>query len=1057
MRGKALFKRGLHAVRIDGDLAALQVGVLCELAISHLGGFLLDVGEEELFALCPHLDLRIRPDGLAVAVGAGGQIGNQGQRRGAADVDIHIFRVAAAALHFVGHELLIAVDQHAEFHAAHIVVAVDAVDADPCLEALCVEAGEVIDDFGGRMCGDALVIRDLAAILIDADLVAAQVGVLGKGTVADRLGGLLQVGQVDILIEDKVHGIDALEAARTGGRHNRLARDCLRLLHRDGHVVAGCGGGDLWDTRGRALAGGIGEDVAVEAFNGLAVDLDVHHECGVVRQRGLAVRHELFGGRVVDGLHAEQVGVGLVGRQRVLLQRLRAAACAAQAHLMLVDRDDRILGPLYVIEIPRLLQIFLGIMQSADFHNLLRVEEQAVAGIVGDGQPAGIRLVAHLLRLEEAGELFAHRAVVYADVMAPLAIPIAVGLAAAIPLHVLIAGGHLQAHADAQQVVHGAVRHQGAAHHHIAVGIDGEGGGILRIRCRRHGHIHCDNDLFLLLEDVKARDFRVFDRVLPLCVVGGLDVVVGDRTPEVRLQRLRQQLFAVGRIGGELTARLVKGHAEGIVCNGERRIALLDLPFGERRHAALVDLRQIVLGHVECKLLGCDLMAGVRPPAVLLGGKANVQEAFLAGLHIRRCGVSFQRDVHRLLRRHVCGLGVLRNDFAVADQLPGHIVLVRIRIDVFVGDGDHTRFQILCRHLEGLVDLLYLIHRRMDGPVRAHQTIAAEIVLSGVDVPSAVIRPEGLAGLRAGDLGVDRLVRPVPDPAALEVRVLPDDVPIVLQAACAVAHGVVVFAHDEWERAALAVLLNALASGIGRVHLRLHVNIRAVVPALVVDQAGWVVLVKVLEHPLQGLAGANLVAGGPHQHAGIVLIALQHADRALLTGDHIAGDVAGYAGVQPAAVVGFVVRLVHDIDAVLVAQLIEIRVVRIVRGAHRIQIVLLEQLDVRLHLLVGEVAARLRRHLAAVYALKVDRLAVQNHLCIGGAAVDHIKLAETDVLSTGSPPRLREMVMRYRFGCSAFHLSGFSKWPVRFTTALFSAKAGASAVIGSPTGLPSAS
>ncbi len=163
------------------------------------------------------------------------------------------------------------------------------------------------------------------------------------------------------------------------------------------------------------------------------------------------------------------------------------------------------------------------------------------------------------------------------------------------------------------------------------------------------------------------------------------------------------------------------------------------------------------------------------------------------------------------------------------------------------------------------------------------------------------------------------------------------------------------------------------------------------------DQAGWVVLVKVLEHPLQGLAGANLVAGGPHQHAGIVLIALQHADRALLTGDHIAGDVAGYAGVQPAAVVGFVVRLVHDIDAVLVAQLIEIRVVRIVRGAHRIQIVLLEQLDVRLHLLVGEVAARLRRHLAAVYALKVDRLAVQNHLRIGGAAVDYIKLAETDV------------------------------------------------------------
>ena len=191
MSRQTFVKRSLDTVGIYRDLTTLQVGILGKVPIADLCGFFLDIGEIELRAFGAHLDLRISPDRLAVAVRAGSQIGKQGQRACAADVHIDIFRVASASLHLLGDELLFAVDQHAELHTAHLVVAVDSVDADPRLEALCIETGQIVNDLGGGVGGDALVVGDLGAILIDADLVTIQVGVLGKGSIADFCGGFL--------------------------------------------------------------------------------------------------------------------------------------------------------------------------------------------------------------------------------------------------------------------------------------------------------------------------------------------------------------------------------------------------------------------------------------------------------------------------------------------------------------------------------------------------------------------------------------------------------------------------------------------------------------------------------------------------------------------------------------------------------------------------------------------------------------------------------------------------------------------------------------------------
>ena len=202
----------------------------------------------------------------------------------------------------------------------------------------------------------------------------------------------------------------------------------------------------------------------------------------------------------------------------------------------------------------------------------------------------------------------------------------------------------------------------------------------------------------------------------------------------------------------------------------------------------------------------------------------------------------------------------------------------------------------------------------------------------------------------------------------------------------------VIFAHDVGSSGAAAGLFHSADFGV---HIGLHIHQRVVVPALIVNEAGGVG-VEVLQHTLDGSAGAGLVAGRPHDDAGIVLVPLHHADGAVLTSLHITGDIARYI-VLAAAVVGLHVGLVHDVNTVLVAQLIEIGVAGVVGGTDGVDVVLLHELDFLLHDLLGDVPSGGGVHLAPVDALEVDGLTVEDHLGVGGAVVDDADLTEAHV------------------------------------------------------------
>ena len=80
--------------------------------------------------------------------------------------------------------------------------------------------------------------------------------------------------------------------------------------------------------------------------------------------------------------------------------------------------------------------------------------------------------------------------------------------------------------------------------------------------------------------------------------------------------------------------------------------------------------------------------------------------------------------------------------------------------------------------------------------------------------------------------------------------------------------------------------------------------------------------------------------------------------------------------------VAFQIGLPNDIQAVFIAELQEIRVVRVVAGAHSVDVVGLEIFHIPQHLFPADRAAGAAAPLVAVDPLEHDALAVQKHLAV---------------------------------------------------------------------------
>ena len=159
-----------------------------------------------------------------------------------------------------------------------------------------------------------------------------------------------------------------------------------------------------------------------------------------------------------------------------------------------------------------------------------------------------------------------------------------------------------------------------------------------------------------------------------------------------------------------------------------------------------------------------------------------------------------------------------------------------------------------------------------------------------------------------------------------------------------VAHGVGILAYKQ------PLAWGGREVGLDLIHRRV-VDVEPVAHrgvGVVVDRTRAVDALDRVAHRSEVGARSALVPKRPDDDARVVLVTLRHCDGSIDVSEPPRGIVPENP-IARAECVAFLVRLVHDVDAVLVAEPVPVRVVRVVAGADEIDVGPLHQDDVTFH------------------------------------------------------------------------------------------------------------
>ena len=162
-----------------------------------------------------------------------------------------------------------------------------------------------------------------------------------------------------------------------------------------------------------------------------------------------------------------------------------------------------------------------------------------------------------------------------------------------------------------------------------------------------------------------------------------------------------------------------------------------------------------------------------------------------------------------------------------------------------------------------------------------------------------------------------------------------------------------IFTH--YERAVLVVPDVFLCVGVADVHraedVGVAVSVVSALTPLVLDRTGWVERLGEIVGIEEVLSVAGFVAKTPDDDGRVVAVTAHHpldTVRYLLVVQRIICDRT----LAVAESVSLVVSLVDDVETIFVTQLVPVRIVRVVAGAHRVDVQLLHYTDVAEHVLL---------------------------------------------------------------------------------------------------------
>ena len=258
---------------------------------------------------------------------------------------------------------------------------------------------------------------------------------------------------------------------------------------------------------------------------------------------------------------------------------------------------------------------------------------------------------------------------------------------------------------------------------------------------------------------------------------------------------------------------------------------------------------------------------------------------------------------------------------------------------------------------------------RVRSPVRADQSIDAETAVVGHVAEITAVQEVILLSVAVSQPYAQSLVHPVPDGGAADAPVSVDYVPVLLEIAAGIAHGMGILPHHE----GFVVYSGRFPlQDVGiEVTVVPNVGIRAV--AVIEDGDGIDTARQffcLVVHRLDVRADTSLVTEAPKNDARVVAVALNKRDDpvhvCLLPGQILTHHMVGIA-----VSVRFVIGFVHYVQTPSVAKIIQILAVGVVGGPQEIDVRLLHQAHV---LLVSRVVHEASSHgmvVVPVYTLEL--------------------------------------------------------------------------------------
>ncbi len=398
----------------------------------------------------------------------------------------------------------------------------------------------------------------------------------------------------------------------------------------------------------------------------------------------------------------------------------------------------------------------------------------------------------------------------------------------------------------------------------------------------------------------------------------------------------------------------------------------------QRRRLACCWLRRQRQRGGQRPLVPGDAPVSFRPGRRCTLMHGNIQPA-LARQVFRWRDANTLRALRRNIQRHFA----LRHYFTLLLDAPAQQFVIAAAKQVVAADGKVPGIVGVGRKLVELLRALRFKQRRMRRAISKHQAVHAKLSVVGF---VAEITAVGLPGLPVFVIARQALIDPVPDEAALQAWKLVKRLPVFCKAAQAVTHSVRVFAQDQrpvFARQADPLLqrpfrysregLIFIDAGI---HRTKNIGRRTVsAPAFILHGASRIGAFHPAIERIVRAAVSRLIAQRPDDNAAVIAIALHHTRHALAKGGEPARIVRQTAHWLHA--VGFNIGFIDHIKAVAVAQAIPEGMVRIVRAAHRVKVMLLHQFDVAPHQRLIHNLAFLWMMLVAVYAAYQQRLPVQ--------------------------------------------------------------------------------